>query len=92
MERAVFGTRNGDILVGHGPFTALAEPPAGGVAFYKNNFSLSEEKPWFVPDRIEVLDKAPAKGECQIQWEEPDPVRFAEVFREVSGAIGKGMI
>ena len=26
MERAVFGTRTGDILVGYGPFTALAEP------------------------------------------------------------------
>lgn len=92
MERAVFGTRTGDILVGYGPFTALAEPPAGGVAFYKNDFSLSENKPWLVPDRVEVLNKAPVSGECRIQWEEPDPVRFAEVFREVSGAIGQGMI
>ena len=92
MERAVFGTRTGEILVGYGPFTALAEPPAGGVAFYKNDFSLSEEKPWFVPDRIEILNKAPATGGCRIQWEEPDPVGFAEVFREVSGAIGQGMI
>ena len=69
MERAVFGTRTGDILVGYGPFSALAEPPAGGIAFYKNDFSLSEKKPWLVPDRVEVLNKAPVSGECRIQWE-----------------------
>ncbi len=92
MERAVFGTRTGEVLVGYGPFTAFAEPPAGGVAFYKNDFSLSVEKPWLVPDRIEVLEKPPAAGECRIEWEEPDPSGFAEVFREVSEAIGQGMI
>ncbi len=92
MERAVFGTRTGEVLVGHGPFTALAEPPAGGVTFYKNDFSLSVEKPWLVPNRIEVLEKPPVRGECRIQWEEPDPGEFAEVFREISSAIGHGMI
>ena len=92
MERAVFGTRTGEVLVGHGPFTALPEPPSGGVAFYKNDFSLSDANPWLVPDRIEILEKAPQRGDCRIEWTEPDPDAFAEVFREVSGAIGQGMI
>ena len=92
MERAVFGTRTGEVIFGYGPFTALAEPPSGGLAFYKNDFSLSAEKPWLVPDRIEILEQAPAAGKCRIDWEEPDPEGFAEVFREVSEAIGQGMI
>lgn len=92
MERAVFGTRSGEVLVGYGPFTALAEPPQGGVAFYKNNFSLSEEKPWLVPDRLEVLENSPPAGEIGIEWAELDPLGFSEVFREVSAAISRGTI
>ncbi|MFT7172461.1 MAG: menaquinone-specific isochorismate synthase [Paracoccaceae bacterium] len=92
MERAVFGTRTGEVLVGYGPFTTFAEPPSAGVAFYRNDFSLSEEKPWLVPDRVEVLEKAPVAGAVEIDWEEPDPAGFAEVFREVSDAIGQGVL
>ena len=92
MERAVFGTRTGEVLVGYGPFTAFAEPPSAGVAFYRNDFSLSEEKPWLVPDRVEVLEKPSAKSSAGIDWEEPDPAGFAEVFREVSEAIGQGVL
>jgi len=92
MERAVFGTRSGEVLVGYGPFTAFAEPPSAGVAFYRNDFSLSEEKPWLVPSRVEVLEKLPAGRPVEIAWEEPDPAGFAEVFREVSAAIGQGVL
>ncbi len=92
MERAVFGTRSGEVLVGYGPFTAFAEPPSAGVAFYRNDFSLSEEKPWLVPDRVEVLEKLPAGERVKLEWEEPDPEGFAEVFREVSEAIEKGIL
>jgi menaquinone-specific isochorismate synthase len=92
MDRAVFGTRSGEVLVGFGPFTALAEPPPGGVAFYKNDFSLSVEKPWLVPARIETLENVPSSGGSSIKWEEPDSEGFAEVFREVCEAIGQGKI
>lgn len=92
MERAVFGTRQGDIVVGHGPFTALAEPPSTGVAFYKNDFSLSEELPWLIPSRVDILPKLPGGGGGQMEWVEPDPAGFTEVFREVSEAISQGVI
>ncbi len=92
MERAVFGTRSGELLVGYGPFTALAEPPAAGIAFYRNDFSLSEERPWLVPDRVELLEKAPSAGRVEITWEDPEPEGFADVFREVSEAIHEGLI
>ena len=92
MERAVFGTRTGEVLVGYGPFTAQSEAPDSGVAFYKNDFSLSQEKPWLIPDRVEVLESVEKSGSSQIEWEEPSPEPFAEVFREVSSAISQGVI
>lgn len=94
MDRAVFGTKTGEILVGHGPFESFAEPPGGGVAFYKNDFSLSVEQPWLVPTRVEVMERAPSSGAdpAAIDWVEPDPAGFAEVFREVSASIAGGVI
>jgi len=94
MERAVFGTRDGEMIVGHGPFEARAEPPDSGIAFYKNDFSLRVDKPWFFPDRVEVLEKAPHSdgAEAEIEWQEPDPAGFAGVFREISAALASGMI
>jgi menaquinone-specific isochorismate synthase len=94
MERAVFGTRTGEILVGFGPFTALDEPPGGGIAFYKNDFSLSVEKPWLVPTRVEVVERPPKlePRSGPMTWSEPDPAGFTEVFREISDAISSGSL
>ena len=92
MERAVFGTRSGEILVGHGPFTALSDPPQTGVAFYRNDFFLSEEKPWLLPQRVEILTKNPPSVPVDVTWEEPDPEGFTEVFQEVSAAIKGGIL
>ncbi|YCM46003.1 chorismate-binding protein [Verrucomicrobiaceae bacterium 227] len=92
MERAVFGTRTGEVIVGYGPFTALREPPSVGVAFYKNDFALSEELPWLVPTRVEVLDSLPGEAPVDVSWEAPDPSGFTEIFREVTEAIAHGVI
>ena len=94
MDRAVFGTRTGEIVVGYGPFDAFAQPPSAGVAFYCNDFALTKEKPWLVPARVEVLEREELSVEPQEEfvWDEPDPAAFAEVFREVTGAIAQGMI
>ncbi len=92
MERAVFGTRTGEVLVGYGPFTAQSEAPSAGVALYKNDFSLSQEKPWLIPERVEVLESVKESRPVEISWEEADAEPFAEVFREVSSAISQGVI
>lgn len=92
MERAVFGTRTGEVLVGYGPFIAQAQPPSTGVAFYRNDFALSEEKPWLIPSRVGVLTNAPPAPPADVAWEAPDPAGFSEIFREVSEAIAHGVI
>ena len=91
MDRAVFGTKEGDIYVGHGPFTTSSEPPLSGVAFYKNDFALNEPEPWLVPARVEVLEQSDAAA-LEVDWTEPESAPFAEVFREVVEAISRGVI
>ncbi|MGC6425970.1 MAG: chorismate-binding protein [Akkermansiaceae bacterium] len=92
VERAFFGTRDGGILVGYGPFTKQAIPPESGVAFYRNDFSLSEPTPWWVPDRVAEFEGGDAISTPEIHWTTPEPADFAEVFREVSVAIEQGVI
>ncbi|MGJ8695807.1 MAG: chorismate-binding protein [Verrucomicrobiaceae bacterium] len=91
MDRAVFGTKEGDILVGHGPFTSQAEPPLSGVAFYRNDFALGNATPWHIPDHVETLTPKEADP-LLIAWTEPEPNSFAGVFREVTAAIHRGTI
>lgn len=97
MNLAVFGTPDGGLVVGDGPFEVLARPPANGLAFYRNDFALSSPTPWHVPARVrelspgESIREKPGKGPVVV-WEEPDVDPFAEVFGEVSTAIRSGSI
>lgn len=97
MNLAVFGTPDGGLLVGEGPFEALAEPPSNGVAFYRNDFALSSRAPWFVPCRVEQLERGAVPDHLsrdlpEIVWEDPEVDPFAEIFTEVSDAIRSGSI
>ena len=97
MNAAVFRNPGGGLLVGNGPFENLSGPPSKGVAFYRNDFSLSCSRPWYVPASVEILDDGEVpeglKGDNpEIVWEEPEVEPFAEVFAEVSQAIRSGSI
>lgn len=85
--------RGGGYLVGYGPFEAQAEPPAAGVAFYRNDFGLSDPKPWKIPARVEELETIPKDGVPPVvEWESPSGVGFTEVFGEVAAKIGEGVL
>jgi menaquinone-specific isochorismate synthase len=94
MERAIYGTKEGDLIVGYGPFHSQATPPPSGVAFYRNDFSLSASEPWLLPDRVEVIERSQevTSPAPQLQWEAPESGAFSEVFREVSTAIQRGLL
>lgn len=88
---------DGTVTVGYGPFTAHAEPPADGVAFYRQNFDLLDDQPWRVPSRVErfraeewaaCFDGTP-KPSCE--WTPPEATPFAAVFQEVMDAIRRGV-
>lgn len=94
MDWACFATANGQIVLGHGPFRAFAECPAEGIAFYRNDFALQEEKPWLQPSRFEIVDSLssvfPTGSAQEVQWQDPEAGLFAEVFREVMDRIRSG--
>jgi menaquinone-specific isochorismate synthase len=81
--------------VGRGPFERQAKAPTEGVAFYRNDFGLGEEKPWLVPSGIEWLGSdealaAFAAPALRVAWDDLEATQFAGVFQEVSDAIRRG--
>lgn len=91
MEFALFRLPDGRAWLGEGPFTALAAAPAGGGAFYINDFDLNDPKPWKVPSRLraitaESLPKAVhlnGSKTPQISWAKPATEWFKMAFRRI---------
>lgn len=92
-EMALFGLSGERRLIGYGPFTRSAQRPHDGVAFYRNDFGLTLEEPWLIPQRWEVIDAAeiPQQALPQIDWQAPDAGSFAQVFQDISLSIRKGV-
>ena len=95
-ELAFLKSGDGDYTVGLGPYEQTSAPPEGGTAFYCNDFALSDPCPWKIPDRVErvksLSDIGIVPGEYEIQWDDPEPDGFAEVFAEINEMIGKGVM
>jgi menaquinone-specific isochorismate synthase len=89
--------RDGSVLIGHGPFAASATPPGGGVAFYVQDFALSDCVPWKIPSRIERTTTAELARRLMEgpplnwQWDPLDAAPFAVVFQEVMSSIHAGV-
>lgn len=88
---------DGSVLVGHGPFEELENPPTDGVAFYMQRYGLDDPKPWKMPSSVERLDAAGleerfAGHELPVcEWDEIDAGPFAGVFQEVMDSIRRGV-
>ncbi|MFM2297386.1 MAG: hypothetical protein RL117_1093 [Verrucomicrobiota bacterium] len=80
-------------MIGYGPFQRSASRPVDGVAFYLNDFGLTEQEPWLIPQRWEMKDVAdfPEPVLPEIAWQAPDAAAFAQVFQEISLAIRRGV-
>lgn len=93
---AFFVKPGGEGVLGRGPFTALDRPPADGVAFFRQDFALSGERPWQVPAVVErgsaeeLVGLLPGRECPQWDWEPPEAAAFAEVFHDVVQAIRRG--
>jgi len=88
-DLAFFRLPNGQAWLGLGPFEASAEKPAA-PAFYCNDFDLSCDKPWMVPQRLieqpTVNDLAAAVGaptRLRVLWEKPPTEGFKMAFRRI---------
>jgi len=91
-EFAMLSIGGGRFVCGTGPFEAYETPPEGKIAFYTNDFSLSDDKPWKVPAHAEI-SSLPAElfalGDVEVvpDWVAPESVDWESVFTEVSGRI-----
>ena len=83
---ALMRNADGEYIIGHGPFIESEECSGDGVEFYVNDFSLSEQKPWKRPSKVERFSSLPRLDSSRIlvEWEEPVIDKFAQVFEEVS--------
>ncbi len=89
--------RDGSVILGHGPFAESASAPSDSVAFYVQNFALSDPQPWKIPSRFEKLSapelaarfESPAPLNCA--WAMPEAAPFSEVFQEIMAAIHGGV-
>lgn len=80
-----------------GPFTSSVQPPEDGLAFYTNDFSLSDPTPWKIPAKIgtsaPLQSPAPQSSISSIQpipaagWTPPDRQEFRAVFDEIMRGI-----
>ncbi len=86
-------------LCGLGPFTSAAEPPADheGVAFYRNNFSLTDPAPWKIPasycEMSDLRDLLPQNGSTplpEIEWHGLGDGGVRAVFDEILAEIEAG--
>lgn len=89
---ALISTADGNLLVGEGPFTESAQCPREGVAFYKNDFALSDARPWKVPAKVHRLKPNVFHGfdAPEVEWKAPQPDGFAKVFSEINETIQRG--
>lgn len=89
--------RDGQVIIGHGPFTRSASPPADGVAFHLQDFALSSQRPWALPARVERMDsrdfaeRYPTNTGLDCEWLPLDTNPFSEVFQEVMASIHGGV-
>jgi menaquinone-specific isochorismate synthase len=89
MDLAFFRLPDGRAWMGEGPFAEAAEPPPGD-AFYQNDFSLSDPKPWKIPTRLVALPDQPALSPyvngskpAHVLWQKPQTEWFKMAFRRI---------
>ncbi len=89
--------RDGSVLIGHGPFEESACAPTSGVAFYLQDFALSEAAPWKTPSRIEritakeLAERFSDAPPLACEWEPLDAAPFSVIFQEVMSCIHSGV-
>ncbi len=73
-----------------GPFLAAALPPPDRLAFYVNDFALTDPFPWQIPTQIGSASPSappPLASPLPTCWPPPDRALFESVFRDCMKAI-----
>jgi menaquinone-specific isochorismate synthase len=94
LETAFLRKGAGEYVIGHGPFESRSEPPESGVAFYRNDFWLSDPKPWKVPARVSRVARLQgfwkSEARLEVAWKGVSPGPFGAVYQEIERALKAG--
>ena len=99
MDYAFLKTDSGQIVLGRGPFSESESAPEEGVAFYVNDFDLSDSQPWkipashqFCPSLEPLVRDINGAGLPQIEWEALRNGLFQSVYDDIKSDIGAGSL
>jgi menaquinone-specific isochorismate synthase len=90
----------GRILLFHGPFSRVPDPPSGRPALYAPDFFLDTPAPWHVADRVEDLSVEEFVSRLgselgprpELDWSEPDRDAYGVVFEDLLRRIESGWL
>ena len=87
---------DGPYVVGLGPFEEFSSAPSSGTAFYCNDFTLGDPKPWKVASEVVEVESLEEMGfgaaPVEVEWDDLDPEGFSGVFAEINEKINRGVI
>ena len=89
--------RDGSAVIGHGPFQASAQPPTHGLAFYVQDFAMTDSEPWKTPHHVEEItvvglaDRFADGAAADFEWAALDAASFSVVFQEVMSCVHGGI-
>ena len=87
-EFAVMRSYQGDLIMGYGEMYSHHRAPDSGTAFYINDYSLSDSRPWKTFSHMGVIEvpKLP-DSDVLVEWEGIEPECFATIFNEIQDLI-----
>jgi menaquinone-specific isochorismate synthase len=93
-DLALFRLPDGQAWLGLGPFAEESACPESGSAFYVNDFSLSDSKPWKVPSQLlpASADALPSDAELAVRWGKPATEWFKMAFRRIRREVLAGKL
>lgn len=98
-DYAFLKTDSGQIILGRGPFREAAKAPKNGVAFYVNDFHLSDPRPWkipashdFGPDLEPLVSEINGAPKPEIEWETLQNGAFQSIYDDIKHDIDIGAL
>ena len=97
QQYALVKNAEGNFVYGEGPFTSSDEPAESGVSFYLNNYDLTNQNPWLIPNSWRLLDKTDLtnfqnNSTNQLSWNDPSLESFEVQFNDIKKSIKGGFL
>ena len=97
QQYALIRNSEGNFVYGEGPFTSSDKPTQSGVSFYLNNYDLTNQTPWLIPDSWKLLDRNElldfqSNSIEKLNWKDPSVKSFEVQFNDIQKSIKGGVL